>query len=256
VSLSCGSLWFMDAGSVTFIDEPVSNRYLTQDDRTEIADGLADGEPVKSIAATIGELPDHLPGDRTQRQARWPLPAFATRMGRLTCGGDARERDGSASMTSYVPRSRGHSTSTGRRHRSAGGCDGGGHNAQAGICATRRSTRPSSRAGDGPGAAGAAYWALLSTQAWPGPDSRRCTKQCTNPKSIHTRPAIADARNQVGHWEDDLLVDAFQRSAIATLVDPALCSLLVHPEDCGTPSSTSRTALGASAKDTDGEERW
>lgn len=55
VSLSCGSLWFIDAGSVSFIDKPVSSRYLTQDDRIEIADGLAAAEPVKSIAARIGK---------------------------------------------------------------------------------------------------------------------------------------------------------------------------------------------------------
>ncbi len=55
VSLSCGSVWFIDAGSVTFIDKPINSRYLTQDDRIEIADGLAAGEPVKSIAARIGK---------------------------------------------------------------------------------------------------------------------------------------------------------------------------------------------------------
>jgi IS30 family transposase len=44
-------------------------------------------------------------------------------------------------------------------------------------------------------------------------------KQCTNLKSIHVRPAAADARSQVGHWEGDLLVGAFHRSAVATLVD-------------------------------------
>jgi hypothetical protein len=41
VSLSCGSLWFIDAGRVAFIDVPVSPRFLSQDDRIEIADGLA-----------------------------------------------------------------------------------------------------------------------------------------------------------------------------------------------------------------------
>src|SRR5215813_8659332 len=55
VSLSCGSLCFIHAGSVTFIDKPISSRYLSQDDRIEIADGLAAGEPVKSIAARIGK---------------------------------------------------------------------------------------------------------------------------------------------------------------------------------------------------------
>lgn len=53
--MSCGSLWFIDAGSVTFIEKPISRRYLSQDDRIEIADGLAAGEAVKAIAARIGK---------------------------------------------------------------------------------------------------------------------------------------------------------------------------------------------------------
>ena len=55
VSPSCGSLWFIDAGRVTFIETPISSRYLSQDDRIEIADGLGAGEAVKSIAARIGK---------------------------------------------------------------------------------------------------------------------------------------------------------------------------------------------------------
>ena len=47
VSLSCGSLWFIDAGQVDFTDVLVSPRFLSQDDRIEIADGLARDEPVK-----------------------------------------------------------------------------------------------------------------------------------------------------------------------------------------------------------------
>lgn len=55
VSLSCGSLWFIDAGSVSYVETPISTRYLSQDDRIEIADGLARGERVTSIAARIGK---------------------------------------------------------------------------------------------------------------------------------------------------------------------------------------------------------
>jgi transposase, IS30 family len=55
VSLSCGSLWFIDAGRVSFVETPISPRYLSQDDRIEIADGRARGEPVKQIAARIGK---------------------------------------------------------------------------------------------------------------------------------------------------------------------------------------------------------
>ena len=55
MSLSCRSLWFIDAGQVDFIDEPINPRYLSQDDRIEIADGLSCDEPVKQIAARIGK---------------------------------------------------------------------------------------------------------------------------------------------------------------------------------------------------------
>ena len=56
VLMSCGSLWFIDAGSVSITEtRPISSRYINQDDRIEIADGLAAGEPVKAIAARIGK---------------------------------------------------------------------------------------------------------------------------------------------------------------------------------------------------------
>jgi IS30 family transposase len=55
VSLSCGSLWFIDAGSVSYVETPVSSRYRSQDDRIEIADGLGREEPIKTIAARIGK---------------------------------------------------------------------------------------------------------------------------------------------------------------------------------------------------------
>src|SRR5918993_1394596 len=56
VSTSCGSLWFIDAGSVIIPEpRPISSRFLTQDDRIAIADGLAARVPVKEIAAGIGK---------------------------------------------------------------------------------------------------------------------------------------------------------------------------------------------------------
>jgi hypothetical protein len=40
VSVSCGSLWFIDAGRVRAVESaPISPRFLSQDDRIEIADG-------------------------------------------------------------------------------------------------------------------------------------------------------------------------------------------------------------------------
>jgi hypothetical protein len=84
VSLSCGSLWFIDAGSVTFIDKPISSRYLTQEDRIEIADGLAAGEPVWSSPACVDTL--MCPGFRgvgglESVSARWGLG-----LGLWSCG--------------------------------------------------------------------------------------------------------------------------------------------------------------------------
>lgn len=50
VSVSCGSLWFLDAGAVHIVERRISDRYFSQDDRIEIADGLKAGDPVKRIA--------------------------------------------------------------------------------------------------------------------------------------------------------------------------------------------------------------
>jgi len=44
VSPGAGPLWFVDAGQVAVIDQSISSRFLTQDDRIEIADGLGRGE--------------------------------------------------------------------------------------------------------------------------------------------------------------------------------------------------------------------
>ncbi len=56
VSTSCGSLWFIDAGSMIVPDPgPISPRFLTQDDRIAIADGLHAKQSVKEIAASIGK---------------------------------------------------------------------------------------------------------------------------------------------------------------------------------------------------------
>ena len=46
-------MWFIDAGSVKFVETPISSRYLSQDDRIEIADGLSAGDAVKDIADRI-----------------------------------------------------------------------------------------------------------------------------------------------------------------------------------------------------------
>jgi transposase, IS30 family len=56
ISASCGSNWFIEAGSMILPDPvPISPRFLTQDDRIAIADGLHARHTVKDIAASIGK---------------------------------------------------------------------------------------------------------------------------------------------------------------------------------------------------------
>ena len=56
VSTSCGSLWFLDAGGMLIPDPgPISPRFLTEEDRIVIADGLHAKQPIKQIAASIGK---------------------------------------------------------------------------------------------------------------------------------------------------------------------------------------------------------
>jgi IS30 family transposase len=56
VSTSCGSNWFLDAGGMIVPDfGPISPRFLTQDERIAIADGLQAGRSKKEIAASIGK---------------------------------------------------------------------------------------------------------------------------------------------------------------------------------------------------------
>lgn len=66
VSVSCGSVWFVEAGQVHLIERQINQRYLNRDDRIEIADGLAAGRSVKVIAALLGMLPVGLPRDRPE----------------------------------------------------------------------------------------------------------------------------------------------------------------------------------------------
>jgi IS30 family transposase len=56
VSTSLGSNWFLEAGGMLVPDPgPISPRFLSQNDRITIADGLQAGTDVKQIAASIGK---------------------------------------------------------------------------------------------------------------------------------------------------------------------------------------------------------
>jgi transposase, IS30 family len=220
VSLSCGSLWFIDAGRVSFIDAPISPRYLSQDDRIEIADGIARGEPVKAIAARIGKsyqsvyreiARNQKPGGRYQpwyahnqayQRRQRPKPR------RLSADAELREAVAGKLVRHWSPAQISRWLRRRYRRRAAW------HVCTETICEavyrglvvpvdaqnlrtgrTYRHRRGRGRTRDG------------------------ALKQSTSMKSIHQRPAAARSRRQAGHWEGDLIVGAAQRSAIATLVE-------------------------------------
>jgi transposase, IS30 family len=230
VSLSCGSLWFIDAGRVSFVETPISPRYLSQDDRIEIADGRARGEPVKQIAARIGKCFQTVYRElaRNRKVAGRYQPWFAhnqahlrrrrAKLRRFAVDAELREvvagklskHWSPAQITRWLRRRyprrigwhvctetiyeavyRGLVVPVDRRNLRTG--------------RTYRRRRGRGRTRDG------------------------ALKQSTNMKSIHDRPAAVWSRRQAGHWEGDLIIGAGQRSAIATLVERKFRTTVLAP---------------------------
>jgi transposase, IS30 family len=219
-SLSCGSVWFVDAGQVSFVDKPISSRYLSQDDRIEIADGIARHEPATVIAARIGksyqtvyrELARNRKPDGTyqpwfahnqaylrRRRPKARRLALDARLRNLV-GEKLRKRWSPGQISRWLRRRYRtrhdwhlcHETIYEAVYRRVLEPDA------AGQLRTRRTYRH--RRGRGRTREGA-------------------LKQSTVMRSIHCRPRHVESRRQVGHWEGDLIVGAGQRSAIATLVE-------------------------------------
>ncbi|MGL5866615.1 MAG: IS30 family transposase [Dermatophilaceae bacterium] len=220
VSLSCGSLWFIDAGSVTFIDTSISSRYLSQDDRIEIADGLARKEPVKAIAARIGKnyqsvykeiarnrkpdgryQPWYAHNRAHQRRRRPKAYVFAREDALRELVAAKLGKKWSPAQISrwlrrrYPRRTVWHvcvETIYEAVYRALVTAIGG-RALRTGRTYRRRRGRGRSRDGS--------------------------LKQSTNLTPIAARPAHVQSRRQAGHWEGDLIIGAGQRSAIATLVE-------------------------------------
>lgn len=221
VSMSCGSLWFIDAGSVCITEtRPISSRYINQDDRIEIADGLAAGEPVKAIATRIGKSfqsiyreiarnrkPDgtyqpwfaHNQAHLRRRRPKRRILAQETALAQLIAA-KLVKRWSPEQISRWLRRRY-------RRRRAWHVCaetiyDAIYRQLIVAVCAatlrtgrTYRHKRGRGRTKDG------------------------ALKQCTAMKSIHDRPAVVENRRQSGHWEGDLIIGAGHRSAIATLVE-------------------------------------
>jgi IS30 family transposase len=230
VSLSCGSLWFIDAGSVNFIEKPISGRYLNQDDRIEIADGLAAGEPVKSIAARIGKSYQTVYRDiaRNRKPDGRYQPWFAHNQAHLR-----RRR----------PKPRRFTIDDALRAAVVGKLDKRWSPAQISRWLRRRWPRRTAWHLCAETIYEAVYRGLLGTidqqtlrtgriyrhQRGRGRNREGALKQSTRMRSIHDRPAIVETRRQFGHWEGDLIIGAGQRSAIATLVERKARHTLLVP---------------------------
>lgn len=220
VSLSCGSLWFIDAGSMTVLEKPISPRYLSQDDRIEIADGLARDEPVKAIAVRIGRSyqtvyreiarnrkpdgqyqPWYAHNQAHESRRRPKLRRFVVDEALREIVADKLAKKWSPAQISRWLR---------RRHprrRTWHVCAETIYEAvYRGLIVPAKET---------PLRTGRRY----RHKRGRGRSKDGALKQSTNMKSIHDRPAAVESRRQAGHWEGDLIVGAGQHSAIATLVE-------------------------------------
>jgi IS30 family transposase len=220
VSLSCGSVWFIDAGSVSYVETPISGRYFSQDDRIEIADGLDRGERVTAIAVRIGKSYQSVYREiaRNRKLDGRYQPWFAHNQAHVR-----RRRPKPRRLTADI----------GLREAVAGKLRRGWSPAQISRWLRRRYPRRLGWLVCAETIYEAVYRGLV-LQADPvnlrtGRTYRRrrgrgrsrdgALKQSTNMKSIRQRPAAAESRRQAGNWEGDLIVGAGQRSAIATLVE-------------------------------------
>ncbi|MDR3069406.1 MAG: IS30 family transposase [Propionibacteriaceae bacterium] len=220
VSVSCGSVWFVDAGSVSFIDKPISSRYLSQDDRIEIADGLASGESVKVIAVRIGKSYQSVYREiaRNRKTDGRYQPWFAHGQAHLNrrrpkphrfsvdpelrdvVAAKLRKRWSPQQISRWLRRRWPKRT---RWHVCAETIYGAVY--QGLITAADQQTLRTGR--------------LYRHRRGRGRTRQGALKQSTNMRSIHDRPAAVEDRKQAGHWEGDLIIGAGQRSAAATLVE-------------------------------------
>jgi IS30 family transposase len=217
VSTSCGSLWFLDAGGVIITEpRPISPRFLTQDDRIAIADGLHAGLSKKQIAAGIGKSfqtvyreirlrsrPDgsYQPWwahNQVLQQRRRPKPvklAADPRLRRLVLA-KLKAKWSPQQIARFLART---------------ALQNGGQR----VCAET------------------IYRALFAGLLGKKPGKLRTGRCCRkrqrrgtaprndipNIRPITERPASVANRVEPGHWEGDLIIGRGQRSAIATLVE-------------------------------------
>src|SRR3954454_22034033 len=218
VSLSCGSLWFIDAGAVEFVEAPAgSGRFFSQDDRIEIADGLASGEPVKSIAAKVGKSYQSVYREigRNRKPDGRYQPWFAHSQAHLRRRRPCRRRlEIDHELRAVIEAKLNKRWSPEQ------------------VCRWLRRTYRRRRDWH-------LCWETVYDALYRGVLNRRLTARLRTGRtfrhrrgrgrssfprmlamrSIHSRPRYVERRRQVGHWEGDLIIGALTQSAIATLVE-------------------------------------
>jgi IS30 family transposase len=243
VSTSCGSLWFIDAGSMA-LPEPasISPRFLTQDDRIDIADGLAAKVPVKKIAAGIGKSFQTVYREIARgHQTRWPIPAVVGHNQALL----RRRRPKAKRMLVGSPLWQAISEKLRRKW------------------SPPQISRYLKRAHPNDASMRACpetiYQALFAGVLGPIAGKLRTGRQRRKPQRrgvptknkianmrlLEQRPAEVTERRTVGHWEGDLIIGANMHSAIGTLVERvSRYVVLVHLPD-GYTARAMRDALTA-----------
>ncbi|SNR96483.1 Transposase and inactivated derivatives, IS30 family [Haloechinothrix alba] len=232
VSLSCGSVWFVDAGRVDAIDKPISSRYLNQNDRIEIADGLARQVPVKTIAARIGK--SYQTVYREVARNRKP---------------DGRHQPWYAHNQAYLrrrrPKPRRFTLDAALRTVVAAKLAQHWSPGQISRWLRRRFPRRTAWHVCTETLYEAIYRGLITVVSVANLHTGRtyrhrrgrgrsrdgALRQSTRMRPIHTRPASVQSLRQAGHSEGDLIVGASQRSAIATLVERKTRFILLVPLD-------------------------
>lgn len=243
VSTSCGSLWFIDAGRMALPDAPTdSPRFLTQNDRIGIADGLTAKTPVKEIAAGIGKSFQTV--YREIRRGSKPdgryQPWWAHNQALLR-----RRRPKTKRLLASTPLWQAISDKLRLKWSPS---------QISRFLKRAHPNDPSMRA-----CAETIYQALFAGVLGPIAGKLRTGRQRRKPQRrgvptknkianmrlVDQRPIEALDRRSVGHWEGDLIIGAHMQSAIGTLVERASrYVLLVHLPD-GYTAPVMRDALTA-----------
>jgi IS30 family transposase len=217
VSTSCGSLWFIDAGSMIVDDPgPIAPRFLTQDDRIAIADGLHAKLAVTDIAASIGRSFQTVYREiaRNSKPDGRYQPFWAHNQALLR-----RRRPKTAKLRAHAPL-----RATVREKLAQKWSP----QQVSRYLARIHPDEPTMRAC--PETIYRALFAhlvggtvpMLRTGRTRRKKQRRgvpSLNKIKNMAPIHRRPAEVAARATAGHWEGDLIIGGGQGSAIGTLVE-------------------------------------